>query len=143
LFIDVDGVLFAEYDGFLNLRPGVNSFLKWCTENFECAWLTCWGQFALKDLFRSTYGSGVARKIDYCNWQPYEGNKAKGALEYAAGRTFLWIEDGLPPEERELLNQKGLLDSYIYVNPNGKNELYQVQRKLKQRLKDMTGGDQR
>lgn len=141
LFIDVDGVLFATYEGCFQLRPSVNSFLKWCTEHFECAWLTCWAHEPLKALFGHTYGDRYADKIKYCSWQPYDHNKAKGAIAYAAGRPFLWIEDGVPEDEREILNQHGLLDNYIFVMPDGKNELVQVQQTLNKRRKAIGGGE--
>lgn len=35
LFHDIDGLLFGEYDGEFQLRPGVKTWLKWAHEHFE------------------------------------------------------------------------------------------------------------
>ena len=42
LFHDIDGVLFGEYEGEFQLRPGVKTWLKWVNEHFEVVWLTSW-----------------------------------------------------------------------------------------------------
>lgn len=127
LFIDVDGVLFGYYDGRVQLRPGVWSFLDWCTRRFQCIWLTAWPEQALLHLARWTMGGNVASKITYCNWVRC-GDKAAAVLE--AGRQmpgdWLWIEDGLPGNEMDALQQAGCDSRYIPVNNQGRDELERV-----------------
>jgi hypothetical protein len=71
LYIDVDGVLFGRYGGYLQLRPGVTNFLAWATENFECRWLTAWDADSLNRLMDLLYvPEAVQDKIEYVDWHP-------------------------------------------------------------------------
>ena len=55
LFIDIDGVLFGEYDGYYQLRPGVSSFFVWAQPRFRCEFLTCWSWFRVQSLLELLY----------------------------------------------------------------------------------------
>lgn len=55
LFHDIDGVLFGDYAGEFQLRPGVNSWLAWAHEHFEVIWLTSWESEKIKTLLSVLY----------------------------------------------------------------------------------------
>lgn len=131
LYIDVDGVLFGEYEGYFQLRPNVIGFLEWCTKYFDCRWLTCWGQDQLESLFNMIYGTRVEQKIKYHKWFHLD-NKAK-AIDL--DNDFYWIEDGLPEDEIEILDNAHKTDRYIYVNNQGRDELDKIREILEDRLK--------
>jgi hypothetical protein len=42
LYHDIDGVLFGDYAGEFQLRPGLKTWLKWVNEHFEVVFLTMW-----------------------------------------------------------------------------------------------------
>lgn len=134
LFIDVDGVLFGIYEGYFQLRPNVIGFLDWCVHHFDCYWLTCWDFERLKKLMNILQGLRLADQIDYCHWPQYEHNKARGALAYAPWREFYWIEDGLPEDEIKVLESAGKLERYIYVHPEGRDELERIKGILEEKL---------
>jgi hypothetical protein len=133
LFIDVDGVLFGEYDGYFQLRPNVIGFLDWCQKHFDRRWLTCWGD-RFNKVASGIYGGRAIENFGCVPWHQYDHNKAKGALTTAKDRQFYWIEDGLPDEEIEILYHAGLLGSYLWVNPYGRDELYRIKKMLAERI---------
>ena len=55
LFHDIDGVLFGEYAGEFQLRPGVKSWLAWAHEHFQVIWLTSWESDKIKALLHVLY----------------------------------------------------------------------------------------
>lgn len=111
IYVDVDGVLFAYYDGNLQLRPYVHSFLRWCCETFEnCYWHTCWGG-RFGDVLKFIYGGDIARKFKDSNWDHSKG-KMTGI---DPSRPFIWVEDGILDEEMGWLQAHGFEDRYIQV----------------------------
>jgi hypothetical protein len=132
IYIDVDGVLFAAYDGQLQLRPYVNSFLKWCHETFENVyWLTCWHN-GFDEVLRKTYG----------HWRPKyrpwgSGDKTTG-IDFT--RKFIWIEDGTCKDERAVLEEKGLIRSYIEIpNMDNVDILLTIRREIEERIWEIGG----
>ena len=57
LFHDIDGVLFGDYDGGFQLRPGVNTWLEWAFEHFEVAWSTSWDPEKIEAPLTVTYNA--------------------------------------------------------------------------------------
>lgn len=118
LYIDVDGVLFGKYDDMIQLRPSVLAHLKWFNQNFRCRWLTTWDLQDLKILFSKIYGSNVFSIMGYTRW--HDNNKTTG-IDFS--EEFFWIEDGITPEEEAVLRERGVYESYIFVDPVGEHEL--------------------
>lgn len=132
LFIDVDGVLIGLYDGYLQIRPNVIGFLDWCSKHFECVWLSCrMDSFARLADIPLPQGGEMLRKIKTCKWNR---NKAEAALKYANKRQFYWIEDGLLDEEVETLLDAGFMNNFLWVNPEGRDELYLTQKRLAEKI---------
>lgn len=131
LYIDVDGVLFGLYGDpeCFQLRPGVSSFLTWATKHFECKWLTCWPEKALRELAKATYGFSGAPFPEYVEWGP--GNKTDG-IDYT--REWFWIDDGPVGREMRDLADRGVRDRLIRVDGNGPDELERVRTVLQERL---------
>lgn len=133
LFIDVDGVLFGGYEGRIQLRPNVWRFLEWCTEFFECYWLTAWPEDRLRQLAFVTYGLDVFKKIKYCDWM-HMGSKAQAAIQTANDKPFFWLEDGIMPEDAKILAENNKSKSYIYVNEHGRDALDEIKLRLMTRI---------
>ena len=53
LLHDIDGVLFGDYAGEFQLRPGVKTWLTCAHEHFEVIWLTSWDSEKIKTLLRT------------------------------------------------------------------------------------------
>ena len=127
LFHDIDGVLFGEYDGGFQLRPGVNTWLEWAFEHFEVIWLTSWEQEKVKAFLTVTYNANLLHQFHHSNWTNYADKTVwlKEAVTRLGERDVFWIDDeGVPIEGVEA----------IRVNPKGAHELIAVQAQLDQLL---------
>jgi hypothetical protein len=121
LYLDVDGVLIGIYDNALQLRPGVIGQVRWAMQHWDVCWLTTWPHKRLQTLLTVAGGRDIAERTRYISWS-YESdhtNKARAAIQYANGRRFTWLEDGLLEEELALLRQHQLEESYIWINHLG------------------------
>ena len=126
LFHDIDGVLFGEYAGDFQLRPGVTSWLRWVCEHFDLVWLTSWEIDRVHGLLRSLYLDDVIKSSTHGNWRNYANKETwlREALPKLNGRPWFWIDDihsdlsGLPAE------------CCIRVNPVGERELERLREHL-------------
>lgn len=127
LFHDIDGVLFGEYDGGFQLRPGVNTWLEWAFEHFEVIWLTSWDQEKIKALLTVTYNANLLHQFHHANWTNYVDKTVwlVEALARLGQRDVFWIDDEAVPVE-------GV--EAIRVNSKGAHELVAVQAQLDQLL---------
>lgn len=127
LYIDVDGTILGLYGepGEFQMRPGVNSFLRWADEHFECIWLTAWGERA-NALMRMCQFN---REFPAARW---EQSKTEGID--MSGEWF-WIDDDLLDGERADLEEHEVLDRHILVPLRGADALAVVRRQLELRLR--------
>ncbi len=123
LYLDVDGVLFAYYDGCNQLRPGVVSFVLWCLgAGLEVHWLTCWPRGRLRQLFRHLQAQAVFNQTHYAEWADAQHPSDKtGGIDW--GRDFFWIEDGISPEEYATLERNGCAACYYDIRAYGEKAL--------------------
>ena len=129
LFIDIDGVLFGEYDGYYQLRPGVASFFVWAAGcGFQTEFLTCWSWPRVQTMLESLYIDRRSLKLGYRTWynQKTDGIDPK--------ENFWLIDDHLLPGEVSQLCAWGLEDRYLQVNRNGRDELVRIRSELEKRL---------
>jgi len=129
LYIDVDGVLVGEYEGFFQLRPHVEEFLSWAIESFECRWLTVRPVFEVTALLRRIDAAYLIPFIEEAIW----GHMKIEAIDFT--RSFFWIEDGIREIEKAVLRAHGCLDRYIHVDPQGRDELLRVMEMLQEKMK--------
>ncbi|MEC4890961.1 MAG: hypothetical protein RI101_12980 [Nitrospira sp.] len=130
LFHDIDGVLFGEYDGQFQLRPGVSSWLRWAVQTFDLVWLTSWDREKLHTLLRGLYLDDVIQQSTYGDWMNYQHKEAwlERAHKRLNGRAWYWVDDihtdisTLPAE------------SCVLVNPKGRDELERLKTFLSGRL---------
>jgi hypothetical protein len=127
LFHDIDGVLFGDYNGAFQLRPGVNTWLEWAFEQFEVIWLTSWDQEKVKAFLTVTYNANLVGQFRYAEWTNYANKTVwiAEALKLLAEQEVFWIDDEAVPVE-------GV--EAIRVNPKGEHELIAVQAQLDQLL---------
>jgi FMN phosphatase YigB (HAD superfamily) len=125
LFIDIDGVLFGEYDGYYQLRPGVSSFLVWAGQYFHCEFLTCWSWPRVQNLLETLYIDRRSLKIGYRLWYNFKTDGIDPKRE-----DFYIIDDNLVPEELAQLEAWGLGSRYLRVNKEGSTELQRIQQLL-------------
>ena len=129
LFIDIDGVLFGEYDGYYQLRPGVSSFLVWAGQHFHCEFLTCWSWPRVQTLLEALYIDRRSLKIGYRLWYNLKTDGLDPERE-----DFFIIDDHLIPEEIAQLKAWGLSNRYLQVNKAGIVELQRIQQLLTERI---------
>lgn len=125
LFVDIDGVLFGEYDGYYQLRPGVSSFFVWAKAYFHCEFLTCWSWPRVQTLMESLYIDRRSLNIGYRNWYNLKTDGIDPTRE-----EFYIIDDNLLSEELAWLEAWRLKDRYLQVNKLGANELIRVKKLL-------------
>lgn len=129
LFHDIDGVLFGEYGGAYQLRPGVSSWLRWVCTHFDLVWLTAWEMDRIHGLLRCLYLDDVIKSSTYGNWANYANKETwlREAVPKLNGRPWFWIDDihddlsGLPAER------------CIQVNPIAERELERLREQLTER----------
>ena len=126
LFHDIDGVLFGEYAGEYQLRPGVSTWLRWVCTHFDLVWLTAWKMDRIHSLLRCLYLDDVIKSSTYGNWENYAHKETwlREAVPKLNGRPWFWIDDihddlsGLPAER------------CIRVNPKAERELERLREQL-------------
>ncbi len=129
LLHDIDGVLFGQYDGEFQLRPGVKTWLNWCHEHFQVIWFTTWRPENIRQLLTSLYmaPSKTGQPFLCADW--YNWATKDMWLEMAAKKTnfdYYWIDDHIPTELPNTLDSARC----IRVNPVGADELKTVQQRL-------------
>lgn len=109
LFHDIDGVLFGEYDGEFQLRPGVKTWLKWAHEHFEIVWLTSWSPEKILELLNVVYSekflkSSPAPPVRYADWSIYSSKVEwlNHAIPQLRGREWFWIDDDVRNYAKEI-----------------------------------------
>jgi hypothetical protein len=141
LFHDIDGVLFGDYAGEFQIRPGVKSWLTWAHEHFEVIWLTSWESDKVKTLlsvlscekFRSLPDSPP---FHFANWSNCENKVVwlHQAVQKLKDREWFWIDDEIETLT-PAIQQAGIpLDRCIQANPLGQDELVVLQATLTDRL---------
>jgi hypothetical protein len=133
MFLDIDDTILdfniktkEEFDALpFGIKPanGAREFLLWCAQHFEVRWCTCWtlrGDLWPDDLDKLASAFNLSKKMlaSFANPNGWRENKTESFdwPEIEAGRDFVWIEDGILSRELEILETKGLLDSFIRTN---------------------------
>ena len=150
LFHDIDGVLFGDYAGEFQLRPGVKSWLAWAHEHFEVIWLTSWESDKIKTLLSVLYCERFRSHPDippfrHANWTNCENKVVwlEQAVQKLKGREWFWIEDEIETLAPAIQRAGLSLDRCIQSNPLGRDELLVLQTTLADRLEGIrvsTGG---
>lgn len=130
LYIDYDGVLTGKYDGFLQVRPGVVTFIRWALAHFECRWLTCMSEAEMENAMRVLNLGMLRRHIKYWNW-PHGRDKADSIN---LKEDFYWAEDGIGKYAENVLFKAGKLNRYVRVPSEGKDNLFDLINQLEQIL---------
>ena len=145
LFHDIDGVLFGDYAGEFQLRPGVKSWLEWAHTHFEVIWLTSWESDKIKTLLSVLYCERFRSlpetpPFHHANWSNCENKVVwlQQAVQKLKDREWFWIDDeigALTPA----IEQAGIpLDRCIASNPQGQDELLVLRSALTDRLAWLT-----
>lgn len=121
IYIDIDGVIVSlnpTTKPYPRLVPDAVYFLNWAKKNFNCYFLTCWSEEALKDLLPII----VEWNIPICSWKYMKTE----AIDME--RDFIWLEDGILEEEKDILKKYNKIDNYIYIDPYDDNALTKFMR---------------
>jgi hypothetical protein len=140
LYHDIDGVLFGEYAGECQLRPGTKTWIKWAHEQFDIVFLTMWRHEEIDTLLSVLMVEKFMKSLQApgfhsANWKKYENKElwVADAVAKTGTRDWLWIDDEVPTVER--LQHLGLdPNRCLKVNPKGDDELEILKEKLVQLL---------
>ncbi|MBX3302276.1 MAG: hypothetical protein KF693_08670 [Nitrospira sp.] len=144
LFHDIDGVLFGDYAGEFQLRPGVKSWLAWAHKHFEVIWLTSWESDKIKTLLsllscEKFQSLPELPPFRHANWTNCENKVVwlEQAVPKLKGREWFWIDDEIETFT-PAIQQAGLSrERCIQSNPLGQDELLVLQSTLAARLEWM------
>lgn len=124
LYLDVDGVILT-HEKRTQLGPalGLKDFMHFALEHFEVRWCTSWAISGvmspknLEDLVNITkLPIDIWMKIKpSLPWQNYK-TEAIDWDEIKQGRPFVWLEDGILPEEEEKLHNLGYFHCYYFTD---------------------------
>ncbi len=143
VYLDIDDTLLRSHEDSLvwyqhtprtrrlfRPAPDAREFFLWADANCDLRWLTYW----------APYGYMSDRHVDYLTflldvpvrqirdvrgkqWAFMQGDapnsgKCNGVdwIEHEAGRPWVWVEDGLPPDEIAELRQRGAWSHFIRCN---------------------------
>lgn len=150
-YLDVDDtILRRPTAGESIAAEGADEFLRFLARHFEVRWLTRWcpaGRMREEQVLRlarllrlsAEELLPIANPGAFVDGEPPEGMPVKWrALDWAAidaGRTFVWIENALTPEDQAVLESRGLLDCYIHCDvTSDPSRLAEVRRILEERF---------
>jgi hypothetical protein len=152
LFIDIDGVIYANYGGEWQVRPYVVTFTRWAEEFFDIYWLSfnsrreqvvkilyAPGQ-VITDWHPSTLDDRGYRVPVYQDWHP-KANRAEklvGIYNYGGLEgDWLLIEDTPPHADQiEVLDHFNAMNKWIVVPDTGADVLLELKFVLERWLKD-------
>jgi hypothetical protein len=129
VYLDVDGVLLIDIGRAANFA---DSFLQTVLEKYPetTYWLTthCWlGENRCIDVLRPALKPETLKlleKIKPTEWGEFKTD----AIDFS--KPFLWFDDDLFPEEKEVLEKHNVLKSHVmvdlYKNPNQLKDLIQL-----------------
>jgi hypothetical protein len=122
LFHDIDGVLFGEYAGFFQLRPGIKGWLTFAHQHFRVIWLTSWDKENIEHLLDLLFLREFV-PIHHANWMNYASKAVwlQEACSKIKDRDVFWIDD-------EAVKVDGVIE--ILVDRVGERELEGLQRRL-------------
>lgn len=136
LFHDIDGVLFGEYDGEFQLRPGVKTWLKWAHEH-EVVWLTTWAPEKIKTLLSVLYCEKFMKHlpdqpVQCANWTNYSSKVMwlSQAMPKLDGREWFWLDDDVGTYAKEIEEFKLPKERCIQVCQQGPEALERLRVQL-------------
>jgi hypothetical protein len=131
LYVDIDDTILAEIlpGSGRELRPCVITHLTVLGQLYDCCWLTSWpyspadastSDMCVQTLMRALYAHRVNETFRYAHWdQDHPDGKAGFVLNASQPEDWYWLEDPIPPGERDALSSHCRLDRYIQVDPQG------------------------
>jgi hypothetical protein len=135
LYLDIDGVLLMAKH--TQAAPGVDAFVAFVTQHFDCYWLTthCKGdshpaiRYLAQFLLPSTLEL-LRAAVNPTNWDTLKTE----AIDFESN--FYWIDDSPFQAEKACLEYNQVANRLIVVDLNCPNELFIVQTKLRELLKN-------
>ena len=126
IYLDIDGVILASDQKIANYSK---DFIKHIVKNHEVYWLTthCRGNaLSTIDFLKEFFDQDTIKYIEKIKETYWEVNKTE-AIDFS--KPFLWFDDDLFEEEREVLTKNNCLNSWVEIN------LYKDENQLKNYLK--------
>ena len=129
LYLDIDGVLLTAKH--TQATPGVDEFIDFITQHFDCYWLTthCQGDRAPALRYLSRFLLPATLEKLRLAVQPTTWNTLKTeAIDLASD--FYWLDDQPFQSEIAYLRVHGVADKLIIIDLNRPSELAALTKKL-------------
>lgn len=113
IYLDIDGVLLANDQKVANYSQ---EFIKHMVNNHHVYWLTthCRGNsLSTIDFLKEFFDSNIMKYVEKIKETYWEIDKTE-AINFS--KPFLWFDDDLFDEEREVLIKNNCLKSWIEIN---------------------------
>lgn len=126
LYLDIDDTLLVhtrDYRGYA--APKAAEFFRWAKEHFEVRWLTMWCMNGtMNERLAVELSQRFCDEITPGEFLEVINPKRLGALalyktegiDFADLRPWVWIEDGLIPNEKNYLKNENLFDNFYKTN---------------------------
>jgi len=122
IYLDIDGVILGKRninDHEIILAKYAYRFLKYCTGNFNCFWLSTHssgGKISEVIKYLVPYADDkvieLVKLIKPPKWQVFKTE----AIDFTSD--FIWLDDELSWYERKILIENNVLSRWIYINTN-------------------------
>jgi len=136
LYLDIDGVLLTAK--YTQAAPGVDEFVEFITQHFDCYWLTthCKGDSAPALRYLSRFLKPVTLEklrlaVHPTNWDTLKTEAIDLASE------FYWLDDRPFQSEIAYLQAHGVADGLIVANLSNAEELLRLQQLLSSRIRTL------
>ena len=136
LYLDIDGVLVTAKH--TQAEPGVDEFIDFITQHFDCYWLTthCKGNspLAIRYLARFLPPATLEKlrqAVQPTNWDTLKTE----AIDLASD--FYWLDDQPFQSEIAYLQAHGVANGLIIVNLSNAEELLRLQQLLSSRIRTL------
>ena len=129
LYLDIDGVLLTSKN--TQAAPGVDEFVDFITQHFDCYWLTthCKGDStsALQYLSRFLLPATIDKLKKFFHPTNWDVLKPE-ALDWESD--FYWLDDNPFQSELAILTANQASSRLVIVDLNRPNELFSIRAKL-------------
>jgi hypothetical protein len=130
----IDGVLFGEYGGDVQLRPGVKSWLNWVHQHFDVVWFSARRPENIKALLTTLFSTenlepnAPVHPFLCADWYDHESKISwlSSLVQKNPALEWYWIDDKIPTELPSGVSEWCCL----HVNPVGEHELQSLRQRI-------------
>ncbi len=125
VYLDVDGVLFGNYGGCMQLRPHTNMVLRELAARYNVTWLTAWPEDRIRLLMELLYIGDMNAKVSYTRWTDRKIESVD------MSNPWYWVDDNISAEDIAYASERRQdVRRLVAMRPYGIYELSQLTDRL-------------